>query len=59
MTDVSFGSLAAAAAEIFRVRFTTESRRGARWPPCPLWANNGLMHCSKTATLFDHLVDNH
>ena len=25
-------------------------------PQCPLWAINGLMHCSKQATSFDNLV---
>src|SRR5215471_7495502 len=24
--------------------------------PCPLWANSGLMQCSKKSSLFDHLV---
>jgi hypothetical protein len=39
----------------FNVRFTPESGHWLSVLRCPLWANNGLMQCSKR-WLFDHLV---
>jgi hypothetical protein len=47
MPDVRFGSLAEVKASNIDVRFTPESGHLQRTHPCPLWANSGLMRCSK------------
>ena len=53
---VRFGSKADMYAAISHVRFTLESGHVRCNSGCPLSANSGLVHRSKRAELFDHLV---
>jgi hypothetical protein len=45
--DVRYGPLADICTAKDHVRFTPESGHLRRNILCPLWANSGLMHCSK------------
>jgi hypothetical protein len=52
----SYGSLAAAAAEICGVRFTPQRCRGRRRPAWQLRAKSGPKQVQQSSVLFEHLV---